>query len=104
MKNRASVLVRLDASRCSAVVEVKGAVTVENCQGILPVVERTLSLSGMGGVEVDLSCASVVESAARSLLRNAGCTVFDGPAASANPGPDAFDHRGDLASTAAMGS
>lgn len=108
MNTKASVLVRLDTSRRCAVLEIKGVVTAENCQGILPVVERTRSLPGMGSVEVDLSFASTVEPAAVNALRNAGCNVALPAAEPAGVAPaasaSAFDRiRNGLAPVVANG-
>lgn len=80
MNNKVSVLVRLDASRFCAVLEVKGAVTAANCNSVLPVVERTRNLPGIRSVDVDLSYASTVDPEALSLLQDSGCTVSHGPA------------------------
>jgi hypothetical protein len=71
MHPRLQALVRVDLSRSSAVIDVRGSFTTTNYRGLLPTIRRAHALPGHPSVTVDLTRAPFVDPKASELLMQA---------------------------------
>jgi hypothetical protein len=71
MHPRLQALVRVDLSRNSAVIDVRGSFTTTNYRGLLPVIRRAHALPGHPSVTVDLTRAPFTDPKASELLTQA---------------------------------
>lgn len=71
MHPRLQALVRVDLSRKSAVIDVRGSFTTTNYRGLLPVIRRAHALPGYPSVIVDLTRAPFTDPKASELLTQA---------------------------------
>jgi hypothetical protein len=75
MHPRLQALVRVDLSRSSAIIDVRGSFTTTNYRGLLPVTRRAHALPGHPSITVDLTRAPFTDPKASELLIQACSTV-----------------------------
>lgn len=74
--DRLQALVRVDLSRRTATITVRGCFTTTNYRGLLPVIRRAHALPGALSVTVDLCHATRIHPAAIGLLENECQAMF----------------------------
>jgi hypothetical protein len=83
MHPRLQALVRVDLSRSSAVIDVRGSFTTTNYRGLLPVIRRAHALPGNPSITVDLTRAPFTDPKASELLMQACSALPSGTDADA---------------------